>query len=98
MLCDSVATIRAGFQSPYCERMAKGMNSGARKPCFPREANLLDDVMECGFGIMQQQRAPPQRDEHMIIQCGIGTPPQEVLFQAGLCGLVKRNESAFAEL
>src|SRR5215813_4882323 len=40
MLCDSVAAIRAAFQSPYCKRMAKGMNSGAQKPCSTREADL----------------------------------------------------------
>jgi hypothetical protein len=98
MLCDSVAAIRAGFQRPYCERMAKGMNSGARKPFSPREANLLDDVVECGFGVMQQQRAPPQGDEHVIIQWGIGTPPQEVSFQANLGGVVNGYETALAEL
>jgi len=53
---------------------------------------------EMRFGVMQQQRPPPQGNEHVIIQWGIGAPPQEVLFQAGLCGLVKRNEPAFAEL
>ena len=74
------------------------MDCGAWKPRSTREADLLDDVVKCGFGVMQQQRAPPQRNEHVIIQWGIGAPPQEVLFQAGQCGLVKRNEPAFAEL
>ena len=78
--------------------MAKGMNSGARKPCSTRDANLLDDVVECGFGVMQQQRAPPLRDEHVIIQWGIGTPPQEVSFQTDLCGDVNGYEPALAEL
>src|SRR5208282_5326323 len=98
MLCDSVAAIRAAFQSSYCERVAKGMNSGAREACSTREANLLDDVVECGFGVMQQQLAPPQGDEHVIIQWGIGTPPQEVSFQANLCGVMNGYETALAEL
>src|SRR6266849_1441022 len=98
MLCDSIPAIRAGLQRPYCERVPKGMDCGPRKPWSTREADLLDDVVECGFGVMQQQRAPPQGNEHVIIQWGIGAPPQEVLFQAGLCGLVKGNEPAFAKL
>ena len=98
MLCDSIAAIRAGFQSPDCERVAKGMDCGAWKPRSPREADLLDDVVECGFGIMQQQRAPPQGDEDVIIQWGIGTPPQEVSFQANLSGVVNGYETTLAEL
>jgi hypothetical protein len=73
------------------------MNSGARKPFSTSEADLLDDVVECGFGVMQKQRAPPQRDEQVIIQCGEGAPPLEVLFQPSLCGLVQGNETAFAD-
>ena len=98
MLCDSITAIWAGFQRPYCERVAKGMDCGTWKPRSTREADLLDDVVACGFDVMQQQRAPPQGNEHGIIQWGIGAPPPEVLFQASLCGLVKGNEPAFAEL
>jgi hypothetical protein len=39
------------------------------------EADLLDDVVKCGFGVMQQQCAPPQGNEHVIIEWGIGAPP-----------------------
>jgi hypothetical protein len=46
------------------------MDCGAWKARSTREANLLDDVVKCGFGVMQQQRAPPQRNEHVIIQWG----------------------------
>jgi len=68
---------------------------GRGRPCSTREADLLGNVVECGFGIMQQQRAPPQGNEHVIIQWRIGAPPLEVLFQAGLRSLVKGNEAAF---
>ena len=74
VLCDSVPAIRAGFQRPYCECVAKGMDCGSRKPHSTREADLLDDVVKCGFGVMQQQCAPPQGNEHVIIEWGIGAP------------------------
>lgn len=74
------------------------MDCGAWKPNAAREADLLDYVVECGFGVMQKQRAPPQGNEYVIISWGIGAPPPEVLFQASLSGLVKGNETAFAEL
>jgi hypothetical protein len=54
MLRDSIPAIRASFQRPYCERVAKGMDRGAWKVGSTREADLLGDVVECGFGVMQQ--------------------------------------------
>jgi hypothetical protein len=98
MFCDSITSIRAGFQSPYCECVPQGVDRGAWKACSTREADLLGNVVECGFGIMQQQRAPPQGNEHVIIQWRKGAPPLEVLFQASLRGLVKGNEAALPEL
>ena len=63
-----------------------------------RKADLLGNVVKCDFGIMQQQRAPSQGNEEVIIQWRIGAPPFEVFFQARLGGLVKGNQTAFTEL
>jgi hypothetical protein len=53
--------------------------------------------MEGCFGVVQKQRAPPQRNEHVIIQGGIGAPQLDVSFKGNLCSLVKGNKTAFAE-
>src|ERR1017187_351155 len=98
MFCNSITSIRAGFQSPYGERVPQGMDRGAWKACSTREADLLGNVVECGFGVMQKQWAPPQGNEYVIIQGSIGAPPLEVLLHAGLRSLVKGNETAFTEL
>lgn len=46
MLCDSITAIRAGFQRPCCECVAKGMDGRPWKPGAMRETDFLDDVVE----------------------------------------------------
>jgi hypothetical protein len=74
------------------------MDRGAWKVGSTREPDLLGDIVECGFGVMQKQRPSSQGNEHVIIQWRKGASPLKVLFQASLRCLVKGNESAFAEL
>jgi hypothetical protein len=74
------------------------MDRGAWKVGATREVDLLGDVVECGFGVMQKQRPSSQGNEHVIIQWRKGAPLLEVLFQASMGCLVNRNETALAEL
>jgi hypothetical protein len=73
------------------------MDRGPRKPVSTRDAGFFYNVMEGGFGIVQKQRAPPQRNEYVIIQGSIGEPQLDVPFQCNLCCLVKGNKAALAE-
>src|ERR1017187_8871038 len=98
MFGDPIPAVRAGFQCPYCERVPQGVNRGAWESRSARKADLFDYVVEGGFSVVQKYRAPPQGNEHVIIQWSVGTPPLEVLFQGSLSGLVKGDKTAFAEL
>jgi len=78
--------------------VTQGMDRGAWKVGSTRESDLLGDVVECGFGIVQKQRPSSQGNEHVIVQRRKGTPSLEVLFQAGMRSLVKGNELALRNL
>jgi hypothetical protein len=98
MLRNTISAIGAGFQRPDCERVPQGVNRGAWEPNSTRKTDLFDYVVESGFGIVQQYRAPPQGNEHVIVQWSIGASFLNVSFQCILSCLVKGNETAFAEL
>jgi hypothetical protein len=74
------------------------MDGRAWKTRSTRKADLFKCVAEGDFGVGRKQRAPPQGNEHVIIQWSIGAPPREVPLQTILCGLVKGNKTAFVEL
>src|SRR5215467_8294928 len=89
MLRDSITTVRAGFQRPRCERVPQGMDCGPRKAISTTDPDLFNYVMEGGFGIVQEQCAPPQRNEHVIIQGSIDAPQLDVSFKGNRLYLPK---------
>jgi hypothetical protein len=59
---------------------------------------LLDDGLECGLHVMDQQRLPSQGDKDVIVKRRIGTPQPQVPFEPGAGRLMQRDETALAEL
>jgi len=79
--------VRAGLQSPHGKRVAERVRCRSR-PRRVRKADSSGRGPEGDFDIMEQERFPPQRYEHVGLGWRIRQASLEVPIEPGSSGLV----------
>jgi hypothetical protein len=71
MLGDAIPAIRAVFQRSDCKSMPERMGRRPPPSSSARQVHLLNQGLECGLDVPDQQWLSPQGDKNVVVKWGI---------------------------